>query len=143
MSAKFSWKTVDTQDHLEKLSAHFCEGHDCETLEFYAKPTHEKYFPADISRRGYDDKNLHVLLEMPAGDASHLELVFVGYEYVGNDFLDNICLDGRLDSLGRFEIGDKLNGTGLKCARLVYRWVDQAPIHPYFRTSDSIESQTE
>jgi hypothetical protein len=129
-----SWKSVDSQQDLEELD-HYLWDHDKETVEFYGKLGQEKYFPADVSRRGYNDKNLHVLVKVgvPAPQP-YLELVFIAYEYIGRDFIDKVHARGKIDSLKRITIEDD----GVKCGRLIYRWVNEPTSRPYFLDSHSL-----
>lgn len=120
------WKSVDTQSDLEELGT-FLPDHDKETLEFYGTYANESYFPKDLSLSGHRYKNLHLLVRVsgPRGFA-YLELVFIACEYISGTFLDDVHVLGRLDSLKRLE------GSDVKCARLIYRWVDEPASGRYF-----------
>jgi len=116
------WHRIDTQDDLNRLDAQVCWD-DSETIEYYANPKNERYFPDDVARSGYSDKHLHVLCRVCSAPANFLEIVFVACDYYSPSFLDSIALSGKVDKLKRIEITDRRGSLRLRCGRMIYRFV--------------------
>jgi hypothetical protein len=119
------WKTIDGQTDLDELDAAVC-WEDSRAREYWASAATQPYFPADVSRSGYDHKNLHVLLETCSSVAPFLELVFVHCDRIAQDAFDRLELRGRVDSLRRIELRTDDGSPLLRCARIVYRWLTDA-----------------
>jgi hypothetical protein len=133
---QMAWKSIDSQTDLDQLDGLIC-WEDSKTAEYYATPASEPYFPADISRSGFENKNIHILCEVCSKTAPLLELVFIDCDWLATNFLENISLHGRVDTLKRVEIWDLNKATLMRCSRLLYRFIDERLAKPgfYLRTS--------
>ena len=133
------WKSVDTQSDLDKLDNSVC-WEDSKVLEYYAKFSNESYFPSDVSRSGWVNKNIHILIEAVAGTAPYLEIVLIDCDHFSSLFLERILFQGRVDSLKRIEIIDYKDNLVMRCSRLIYRFLTEEDIPQglYFRQVDSI-----
>ncbi len=138
------WKSIDTQADLDQLDQQICWS-DASTVEYYAKLANEKYFPVDISRSGYEHKNVHVLCQVFAQPGRFLELVLIACDWCYLAWLDNMHLNGHVDRLKRIDIRDPKGSTIARCARLIYRFLQESdlPQGLYFRHADSIASEEE
>ena len=123
-----TWKSVDTPSDLEQLAAANC-WEDSETLEFYATPANADYFPNDVSRSGYQNMNIHMLVSACSSNALILELVFIDADWSSLSFLTQPFVGGRIDSLKRVYIEDYKGDTKMRCSRLIYRFMQEEPIH--------------
>ncbi len=65
MSAS-GWKVVESQSDLDLLNSSFEWEEDIRTLEFFGLLKNELYFPEEISRSGYLQPNIHMLVEVAA-----------------------------------------------------------------------------
>jgi hypothetical protein len=122
-----SWRSIESQADLDALNQRIC-WEDSETVEYYATPRNEPYFPSDISRSGYPCKNVHVLCRICSREAAFLEMVWIHCDWVATNFLDRPHLFGRLDSLKRVEIMDVKRETRMRCSRLIYRFLSEAEV---------------
>jgi len=123
-----TWKAVDTNADLNELSEGNCWD-DSETLEFYANPFVEPYFPSDVSRSGYENMNIHLLIHADSYKGEILEIVFIDADYASLSYLIQPCFNGRVDALKRIYIEDTIGNTMMRCSRLIYRYMPEEPIH--------------
>jgi hypothetical protein len=123
-----SWTSVDTCEDLDRLANENC-WEDSETLEFYASPYVAEYFPDDISRSGYRNMNIHVLIDACSSSGSILEMVFIDADWTSLSYLTEPFVSGRVDSLKRVYIEDHKGDTRMRCSRLIYRFLSAEPIH--------------
>lgn len=131
------WKSVDSQVDLDRLNKLVCWD-DSRTVEYYGTISHEKYFPPDISRSGFQNKNIHILCDVCSSISPYLELVLIDCDCLDPSFLENMFFRGRVDTLKRVEAWDSNKSTLMRCSRLLYRFVEGHVVRPgsYFRTSD-------
>jgi len=136
---KMDWKTVDSQDELDELDAKVC-WEDSDTVEYYAKIPNEPYFPSDVSRSGYEHKNVHVLCRVDSQAGQYLEMVFIHCDWFCSSFAEKVSMKGRVDTLKRVDIQDRKKSTLMRCARLIYRFfgAEHMPGGTYFRHSDNV-----
>lgn len=123
-----TWKAVDTSADLNELAEENCWD-DSETLEFYANPSVEPYFPSDVSRSGYVNMNIHLLIQADSCKGEILEIVFIDADLSSLSYLTQPEFDGRVDNLKRIYIEDDLGNTSMRCSRLIYRYMPEEPIH--------------
>ena len=130
------WKFVDTQEDLEELDSSNCWD-DSDVVEYIGLHGDEEYFPRDVSRSGHFHKNLHILIQASSGRGSHIEVVLIACEHFSSSYLSMIHFDGRVGGLKGIEIYDFQNTLRMKCARLIYRWLDEEPKYnrSYFLSS--------
>lgn len=114
------WILINNQSDLDLLKNSYYWG-DTETIEFFASKFNCSYFPDDISRSGYEKKNLHLLLEVSDTKRSHLEIVFIDCDNYNSDYIENISFSGKVDTLKRVEIIDYQDELVMRCSRLIYR----------------------
>ena len=136
-----NWKAIDVQRDLDALNQQICWD-DSTVREYYATLANQAYFPADINRSGYQCKNLHILCEACGNCEPFLELVLIHCDWAPAHAIDRLHMMGRVDSLKRVEI---VTGTStmVRCARIIYRFLDEDKVHSftYFRHSDSVSEQ--
>ncbi len=123
-----TWISVDTIEDLEKLAEENC-WEDSETLEFYASPFVEKYFPDDVSRSGYRNMNIHVLIDACSSMGPILEIVFIDADWTSLSYLTQLFIGGHIDTLKRVYIEDYKGDTEMRCSRLIYRYLQERPTH--------------
>ena len=129
-----NWFTIDTKQDLEALDYSNC-WEDSQVVEICSSRGMKSYFPNDISLSGCNDLNLHVLVEADSSNGSHLELVFVSCEKFCSS-LSISHLSGFVDTLKRVEVQDYNGAAEIKCARLLYRYVEvEEPFSSYFKAS--------
>ena len=129
------WYTVNTQSELNELNQKI-DWSDSESIEYYASPQSEGYFPSDVSRSGYTHKNVHVLCRVYGDCPPYLEMVWIHCDYYWSHFIDHPHLNGRVDSLKRIEIHDQEKVIEMRCACLIYRFIDnEIAEENYFRNS--------
>ena len=133
------WINVDTQIDLDNFDQSVC-WEDSEVLEYYAKLSNESYFPSDISRSGWINKNIHILIESDSDKAPYLEIVLVDCDHFSSLFLEQLSFQGRVDSMKRIEITGYKDTLEMRCSRLIYRFLaeEDMPKGLYFRQVDSI-----
>jgi len=129
------WISVDSQADLDGLEQSVC-WIDSFTIEYYGTFRDAPYFPSDICRSGYDRKNIYVLHKCDSPLGVCLEMVFVHCDCVSGDFLDKPFVVGRVDTLKRVEIWNGRGAAVMRCARLIYRFLQSEPGRPYFARSD-------
>jgi hypothetical protein len=121
-----NWISIDSQQGLDSFSESVC-WEDSDTLEFYATLANESFFPTDISRSGGFNMNVHILIDACSSEARYLEMVFVDCDHASPHYLTNTFIAGRIDSLKRIEVFDWKNDLVMRCSRLIYRFLDEAP----------------
>lgn len=133
------WSTIDSQNDLNNFDQSVCWD-DSEVLEYYGKITNESYFPNDISRSGYTNKNIHVFIKSDSNQAPYMEMVLIDCDYLNMYFIENISFQGYVDRLKRIEITDKKSSLLMRCSRMIYRFLKEDEIikGTYFRYADSI-----
>jgi hypothetical protein len=122
-----SWQTIESQADLNALDKRVC-WEDSGTVEYYASTKNEKYFPSDVSRSGYANKNIHVLCRICSNEAAYLEMVWVDCDWFTCRFLDCPHMSGRVDTLKRVEVLDAKRSTMMRCSRLIYRFLQEADV---------------
>ena len=115
-----TWISVDDKQDLDALDRSNC-WEDSRTVEFYAQAGHEDYFPDDVSRSGYENKNIHILVETISAQLTHLEIVLVDCDHYDSGYLENMHFKGMVDSLKRVEIIRHDGSLEMRCSRLIYR----------------------
>lgn len=133
------WSTIDSQNDLNNFDQSVCWD-DSEVLEYYGKITNESYFPNDISRSGYTNKNIHVFIKSDSNQAPYMEMVLIDCDYLNMYFIENISFQGYVDRLKRIEITEKKSSLLMRCSRMIYRFLKEDEIikGTYFRYADSI-----
>jgi hypothetical protein len=129
-----AWTLVNSQFELEALSE-CVYWDDAETVAFVGDTaTHHHYFPPDVSRSGYSNWNVRLLLHVADGRGSHLELLLVDCDEFSAALFRGFTLRGRVDSLKRVEVDDSAGHRILRCSRLMYRYisVDQTVARTYY-----------
>jgi hypothetical protein len=144
----FTWTFVDTQDDLDLLENIF-DWDEAELLEFHGCLTNETYFPQDISRSGSNNMNVHMLMQLSRhgeSDPDFIELILIDCDLLSLTYMHCPQFKGRVDSLRRVSIEADGSGTDMRCARLIYRTIqdrDQQEVRPhltsYFKTADSLQ----
>lgn len=134
-----NWKHVDTQSDLDHLDSSNC-WEDSEVTEYIAVLTNENYFPDDVSRSGWHNKNLHILVDADSANGSHIEIVLIDCDHFSHGYLENIHFQGKVDGLKRVEIFDYKRDLRMRCSRVIYRWVELTlPLNKsYFLESGSV-----
>lgn len=120
-----SWNSIDCQAALDELDRAVC-WEDSRVLEYLASPAPRPYYPTDVSRSGYERKDLHVLLDVCSSISPFLELVFIHCSSIGANAFEGLCLQGHVDTLRRVELRTDDGVTLVRCARLIYRWLSEA-----------------
>jgi hypothetical protein len=125
---------------LNQLDRQVC-WEDSETVEYYAKISNEDYFPFNISRSGYVNKNIHILCQSDSSKGPYLEMVLIDCDHFSASFAENITMNGRVDALKRIEIYDYNETLQMRCSRMIYRFLteDEIPSGNYFKHSKSIK----
>jgi hypothetical protein len=121
------WNTIDCQADLNELDAAVC-WEDSRVLEVWASPAAQPYYPTDVSRSGYERKDVHVLLDACSSVSPFLELVFIHCDWIGANAFERLSLQGHVDTLRRVEVRTADGDVVVRCARLAYRWLAEAGI---------------
>jgi|AGTN01.2.fsa_nt_gi hypothetical protein len=117
------WVFVENQDDLNKLNDSFYWGEGATTVEFFGCQKNDDYFPEDISRSGFGEVNLHLLVELlEEAEPGYVEFVLIHCEKFDSFFLNQPSFKGRVDSLKRVYLEHPYAGE-TRCARLIYRSV--------------------
>lgn len=116
------WKSTDSDDDLHWLDRAVC-WEDSTTVEVYALDRNDSYFPVDVSRSGYNNKNLHLFFEVDSPHGDHLHLVLIDCDHYSDSFIENPFFTGRVDTLKRVEVTDARGTTRMRCSRLIYRFL--------------------
>ena len=119
------WKSVDNREDLRWLDR-AASWEDSITLEVYTLGRSERYFPEDISRSGYEHKNLHLLLEVDSTHGDYMHLVLVDCDQYSCSFIESPFFGGRVDGLKRVEVTDYKGATHMRCSRIIYRFLELA-----------------
>jgi len=118
------WQLIEDQPGLDALNASV-NWDDAEPVAFVGDTlTSNPMFPSDVARSGYLNSNVRLLLYVADRRGSHLELVFVDCDEIGNRLFRGLTLRGRVDSLKRVEVDDSGGERRLRCSRLMYRFLD-------------------
>jgi hypothetical protein len=129
-----SWIPIENQAQLEALHDRgFWE--DAETVAFVADTVSDSaVFPADVSRSGYLNWNIRVLLWVGHTEGSHLEILLVDCDTFSSSLIHSFSLRGRIDSLKRLEVYDYTGQRRLRCSRVMYRLltIDQAVARSHY-----------
>lgn len=123
-----TWISVDTPSDLEELAEANC-WEDSESLEFHASPVSAPYFPIDVSRSGYQNMNIHLLVDACSSHGQILEMVFIDADWSSLSYLTKPFIGGRIDQLKRVYIEDYNGDTKMRCSRLIYRFMKLQPVH--------------
>jgi hypothetical protein len=121
------WQTIESQGDLDTLNRRVC-WEDLETVEYYATPRNEPYFPPDIARSTYHHKNIHILCRLSYPELLYLEMVWIHCDWVEGYFLEHPQLSGRVDRLKRVEILNDWKRTDMRCARLMFRFLPEEEV---------------
>jgi len=134
-----NWTAIDQQSDLDELDAsNYWE--DSEVVEYYALVPDEKYFPDDVSRSGWTNKNIHILINADSSRGSHLEIVLIDCDHFDSHYLENIHFHGRVDVLKRVEVTNHDGAIRMRCSRKIYKWLnlEEPGGQSYFRHSESV-----
>ena len=124
-----SWRTIDTQSELDALDARVC-WEDASILEYHAGRGPRAHYPREVSRSGYEHLDIHVLVRTDAG--RFLELGLIHCERLGPSGFERLHLGGTVDSLKRVAILSMDGSVLLFAGRVLYRWLDSAPVDGSF-----------
>jgi len=122
------WHSIDTNSCLSSFERSSCWGEDANTLEVVILERNEKYFPEDTSLSGYFHKNLHLLVEVDGSLGAYLHVVFIACEQFSSCFIDEPYFVGTVDSLKRVDVGHTNGRSDMRCARVIYRVVDESEL---------------
>lgn len=122
MAESMDWTPINTTDDLRRLDQAVC-WEDSQTLEYYASFRNEDFFPSDVNRSGYMNKNIHILCRVDSRLGPYLEMVLIDCDWHGSRFLDKPSMSGRVDTLKRVQIEDAWGATVMRCSRLIYRFL--------------------
>lgn len=123
-----TWISVNTQSDLNELAAANC-WEDSKTLEFHATPVNDPYFPDDVSRSGYQNMNIHLLVDACSSSGPILEMVFIDADWSTLSYLTEPFVSGRIDLLKRVYIEDYSGDSKMRCSRLIYRFLNEESIY--------------
>ena len=121
-----NWKHIDTQKNLDDFDSSNCWD-DSEVVEFIGLIGNEDYFPDDVSRSGYQNKNVHLLVEACSENGSHLEIVLIDCDHFSSDYFSVIHFQGKVCGLKRVEVFDYQDNLRMRCSRIIYRWLEREP----------------
>ncbi len=87
-----------------------------------------------VSRSGFLNWNVKVLLHIADTLGSHLEITLVDCDEFSSTLLGNVSLRGRVDALKRVEVSDHEWRRILRCSRVMYRFlsIDQRAARTYY-----------
>ncbi len=122
-----AWKTIDTQEELDALNQAIC-WEDATTVQYIARFENETYFPDDVCRTGYLNKNVHLWIDALNVQDGYLRLVLIDCDWIGPQKLDSFHLSGKMDSLMRITINDCDGSTAIRFSRLIYRFEPDVPV---------------
>ena len=122
-----NWIDVKTNDDLKELDRSVC-WEDSNTVEYYATGINEEDFPQDINRSGYENKNIHILLDSDSKLGPFIEMVFIDCDHYSSMFLDSIYMSGRVDDLMRTEIYNAKKSMVMRCSRVIYRFLSNEQV---------------
>ncbi len=120
--------TVDSQRDLDHLRDAVCWD-DSDLVDLCGTRTPQSCFPTDIQYPGRSTLDYHCLYGVCCAPTSHLELVFIGCDYVRSGFLERMYVNGRISASLNVRLLDYTGETELECARLIYRFVDLTVEH--------------
>ncbi len=128
------WIIVNTNDDLKKLDESVC-WEDSKSVEYHATIRNSDYFPNDISRSGYQNKNIFLLIDTCSAPEPFLEMVFIDCDHYSQGFLDHPFMLGRVDILKRVEIENEEGSMMMHCSRLIYRFLSDEDLRKglYYR----------
>ena len=100
-------------------------------------------FPTDVSRSGYSNMNIRVLIRADSSLGGILEMVFIDVDLSSLKYLTHPFVAGRIDALKRIYIEDYTRETKMRCSRLIYRFMNEDPLHRsgYYYSTLQHESQ--
>jgi hypothetical protein len=110
-----NWETIDSTEELQALDYSICWS-DGEILEAYKVDGDQSYFPDDISRSGYDLKNLHLLIDSGFGIDKLLEIVLI--HTTASTISD---FSGHVSVLKIVHLGVGVDNA----SRIIYRWIER------------------
>jgi hypothetical protein len=73
--------------------------------------------------------NIHMLVDACSPHGAILELVFIDADWSSLSYLTQPFVGGRIDTLKRVYIEDYEGDTKMRCSRLIYRFMQEQPIH--------------
>ena len=129
-----SWTPIESPAELESLDDHGLWD-DAETVAFVGDTvSNQEIFPRDVSRSGYINWNIRVLLYVGHADGSHLEVMLVDCDEFSSSLLRNFSLRGQVDSLKRVEVCGRDGRRLLRCSRMMYRFmsIDQGAARAFY-----------
>jgi len=65
------WTAVDSQADLDQLDRSIC-WEDSEAVRFHGSPLNRADYPADVSRSGFVNKNVHVVIDTCSSHADEI-----------------------------------------------------------------------
>lgn len=126
------WLSIETQLELDRLERSI-PWEDARTIEFYGTNRIEPFFPGDVSRCGQIHKNIYVLVRYYTSKGPRfLELVLIHCDHGSLWFLEKPDVRGHVDSLKRVEFRGFDGVAVARCARVMYRFIDEVGIGPYY-----------
>jgi hypothetical protein len=77
--------------------------------------------------------NLQLLCEPVWGNSDYVELALVECQHFDSFWINRMTFEGNVDSLARVELFDENKDMRVRCARLLYRVVNQSSVQfPFF-----------
>lgn len=120
------WTSVDTQEDLSLLNDLVCWV-DAQTIQYFATSENEPYFPDDVCRSGYGNKNIHLWVDTLIVAKRYLCMVLIDCDWIGFNMLESLHLTGHVDSLKRITIVSDDGAVALRFSRLIFRFDDVVP----------------
>lgn len=118
-----SYQSINTQEDLDSLNNSIC-WEDSTLVESYIRSSFQSYFPSDTQLSGLSRFNYHCLYRVCSAEKSHLEIIFIGVEAASHHIITDMYLSGHVFSGGYVELRDYKKNTTLRCARIIFRFLD-------------------
>ncbi len=116
------WQGVNTESELRQLDERIVWD-DSSVVEFHATSCLRDGLPTDVSRSGFHDLNLYLVID---DSISKYEFALIACDRLGANMpLVLSGFRGRIDSLKRVEIRTRKGETVFRCARLAYREIER------------------
>ncbi|MEZ4438263.1 MAG: hypothetical protein R3B72_04200 [Polyangiaceae bacterium] len=120
------WTPIDSQEDLDALNRSLAWD-DATLVEFYVTSVLYDDLPSDVSRSGFTQLTMYVLIDTGDAEPSLLELAFLHCDRLALSHVSagDFVLRGYVDSLKRVELTDRGDQTQVRCARLAFRRLDR------------------